>query len=90
MTNVLGGVSVVGIVAASISLLVGGMGIVNIMSTSVLERTREIGLRKARGVTTYFGSSCWKLRLSPASAGSLDLFLVAVRALLLPTSRISR
>lgn len=47
--RILGGVGIVGIVAASISLLVGGMGIMNIMSTSVLERTREIGLRKALG-----------------------------------------
>ena len=47
--RILNGVSVIGIVAASISLLVGGMGIMNIMSTSVLERTREIGLRKALG-----------------------------------------
>ncbi|MEE9397160.1 MAG: ABC transporter permease [Methylococcales bacterium] len=47
--RILNGVSIIGIVAASISLLVGGMGIMNIMSTSVLERTREIGLRKAVG-----------------------------------------
>lgn len=47
--TILGGVAIVGTIAASISLLVGGMGIMNMMGTAVLERTREIGIRMAVG-----------------------------------------
>ena len=67
---------------ASISLLVGGIGIMNIMLVSVTERTREIGIRKAMGakrrdILLQFVSEATLLSLGGGGVGVLLGFVIS-------------
>lgn len=71
---------------AAISLLVGGVGVMNIMLVSVTERIREIGLRKALGATpTVIGRQFLvEAALLGLAGGVVGILLGVVGALVLP------
>jgi putative ABC transport system permease protein len=72
---------------AAISLLVGGLGVMNIMLVAVTERIREIGLRKALGATPSAIRRQFLLEASSLgfTGGVLGLVLGIVGALFLPS-----
>jgi putative ABC transport system permease protein len=78
--------SLIGTIVAGISLIVGGIGMMNVMLTSVAERTREIGLRRAVGarkkdiLVQFLVESC----VLSLSGGILGLILGAAIARILP------
>jgi putative ABC transport system permease protein len=72
---------------AAISLVVGGIGIMNIMLATVVERTREIGIRRALGakrrdITRQFLSECVVLSVVGGTLGILGGFLCGPLTLL--------
>ena len=62
-------IQMTGLSFAALALFVGGMGIMNIMSTSVIERTREIGIRKALGA--QFGDIQFQFLMEAAAVSTI-------------------
>jgi len=81
LTVIIGSIYAVGVGIALMSLIVAGIGIMNVMFVSVAERTKEIGIRKACGaapkkILTQFTVEAAVLSLFGGSLGLITLYIV--------------